>query len=138
MKKNNLITNKGVTFMELIVAVSVLSIALLALYAVMTYGIRINRQSKSLAVSYEIANKEIETVRNTPFANLTNQTAGSFYSDSATDLARLSGGYGTLTIRDYGGSDKIKEIIVNVIWTDTDQTKTTTVTTLAAEGGLNQ
>jgi prepilin-type N-terminal cleavage/methylation domain-containing protein len=129
--------NRGVTFIELIIAVSVLSIGILGLYLVIIFGIGVNREAKYLALSYEIANREIETVRNTSFTDLVNQTDGNFYSGNA-DISKLPSGSGTLTIENYEGNDKIKEIIVKVTWQEQNTTKTTTVTTLATEGGINQ
>ena len=137
LKNNKKINQSGVTFIELIIAVSVLSIGILGLYLVIIFGIGVNRQAKNLALSYEIANKEIETIRNTAYSDLTNQTDGNFYSDS-TDLSKLPSGSGKLTIENYEGSDKVKKIIVTVTWQEQNVTKTTTLTTLAAEGGINQ
>jgi len=130
--------NRGVSLVELIVAIGVISIAILSLYYAILYGIKVNNQAKHLTLSYEIASKEMETVRSTPFANLANQTNGNFYSDSSADLAKLSGGQGKLTIRDYNGSSSIKEIIVTVNWNENGNAKTTILNTLATSGGINQ
>ena len=130
-------SNKGLTLVELIIAVAVLSVGLLSLYLVVIYGIKINRQAKILSLSYEIANKEMETIRNTPFANLINQTNGNFLSDSASDIAKLNAGNGLLTIRNYDGTSTIKEIIIKVNWTDNGESKTTTLTTLSTSGGIS-
>lgn len=136
MKKSN--QNKGTTFVELIIAVGVIGVALLSLILVIIYGIKVNRQAKLLTLSYEIAGKEMETLRNTPFTNLINQTNGPFYSDANTDLAKLPNGSGNLTIRNYEGSTQIKEIIINISWDNLGQNKTTTFTTLITSGGINQ
>lgn len=137
MKNNKKINQSGVTFIELIIAVSVLSIGILGLYLVIIFGIGVNRQAKNLALSYEIANKEIETIRNTSYSDLVNQTDGNFYSDES-DLSQLPSGDGKLTIENYEGSDKVKKIIVTVTWQEQNATKNTTLTTLATEGGINQ
>jgi|GEM_PF-1218988 len=138
MKKYLLKSNQGTTLLELIIAVSVFSISLLTLYMVIIYGITVNRQAKNLAMSYEVASKEVETIRNTPYAALVDQTDGNFYSDSTADLVKLPDGQGKLTIENYNDNDKIKKITVIVTWTDKGQTKTTTMSTLATEGGINR
>lgn len=135
--KNKKITQSGVTFIELIIAVGVLTVGILTLYLVIIYGVSINRKSKNLALSYEIANREMETVRNTPYANLINQTDGNFYSGN-TDLDKLPSGTGALTIENYQDSDEIKKIIVEVSWQELSIIKTTTIVTLATVGGINQ
>lgn len=138
MKKLTINSEKGLTLVEMLITVAIIGIAIITLYLVFIYGIKINQQAKHLALAYQIANQEMETIRNTLFTDLVNQTEGNFYSDSSVDLAKLDNGQGTLTIRNYQEDEDIKEIIINVTWNERGMIKTVTLTTLATSGGISQ
>lgn len=129
-------SQKGVTLIELLISIAVIGIAIISIYLALIYGIKVSQKAKYLSLSYQIANTEIETIRNTPFSNLINQTNGAMLSNSTANLAKLKNGQGTLTISDYNSDSKIKEITVKITWTENNATKTTQISTLATEGGI--
>lgn len=130
--------SRGFTLIELIISVGVIAIAIVGLYVVFVYGTKMNIQAKNLALGYQIANKELEEVRNTPYSELTDQNQGSFISDSSEELSHLHNAEGYLTITNYQNDPRIKEIIVEVRWNEDRKTKSVVLTTLATQGGINQ
>lgn len=94
--------------------------------------------SKTLGVSLntraaKIASREIETLRNTPFASLPG-------SGAITDpeLAKLPSGTATRTVVDYGSppDPDIKLVTVTINWTESGGTKNVVFDTLIYKYGL--
>jgi prepilin-type N-terminal cleavage/methylation domain-containing protein len=130
--------SRGVTLIEVLISIAVIGIAFASIYLSFVYGIKTNIKAKNLTLSNQIVNKEMESVHQIPFSDLVNQTDGAFYLDLSTDLSKLNDGHGYLTIRNFGSDTKVKEIIVEVTWTEDAITKTTTAATLVTDGGINQ
>lgn len=129
--------SKGLSLIELLISVTLISVSILAIYLALIYAVEVNKKAKNLALAYQISNQEMETIRNTPFESLTNVTDGDFLSDSATQLAQLNSGDGDLTIQDYEGDENTKKVIVEVNWSDNDGTQNVTFTTLVSKYGIN-
>ena len=127
---------KGLTLVEILVAVSITAIVLLGLYGVLTYGMTINLKTKNKAVAYHIASQEMEILRDISFPTLTNQTNGPFLG-TVEDLDKLPSSEGKLTITDYQGNTNIKEVTIRVLWKERGSQKEVKLVTLIGKGGLN-
>ncbi|PIP21382.1 MAG: hypothetical protein COX39_03425 [Candidatus Nealsonbacteria bacterium CG23_combo_of_CG06-09_8_20_14_all_40_13] len=129
--------NRGYSLVELIVVIAIAGSVLVTIYLSLLYALKINLRARHSTFAYQSAEQEMEIIRNTPFANLTNQTSGSFLGTVST-LQQLPSGTGTLTIQDYQSNNKIKEIVVIISWQEKTQSKQVTQSTLRAEGGIGQ
>jgi prepilin-type N-terminal cleavage/methylation domain-containing protein len=127
---------KGLTLIEILVAVSITAIIVLSLYGALVYGMAINLKTKHKAIAYHAASQEMEILRNTPFSTLTNQTDGPFIGE-VDDLDKLPSSLGKLTIENYGGSSDIKKVTIKVIWQEKGGQKEVQLVTLISKGGLN-
>lgn len=58
---------KGLTLIELLVALVLLAIAIMGLVSVFSFGFNVTRHSQDVGVTYSIARQEIERVRNIGF-----------------------------------------------------------------------
>ena len=127
---------RGLTLIEILVAVSITAVTLLALYGVLTYGMRISLRTKHKTIAYHAASQEMEILRATPFSSLTNQTDGPFIG-TVFDLNKLPSSQGKLTIENYEGSTEIKKVTIRVLWQEGGSQKEATLVTLISKGGLN-
>src|SRR3990167_8497230 len=127
----------GLSLIELLISITLIGVSILAIYGAIIYGINVNRKAKNLSLAYQIANQEMETIRNSAFSDLTNRTAADFISDSAAELTKLNSGDGDLTIQNYAADENIKEVTVEVSWSEQDGVKNVTFSTLVSLYGIN-
>lgn len=85
------------------------------------------------ALAAKIASRQIETLRNTPFSSLPANGTQSF---SDPDLSKLPAGTAAITMADFQGSSKIKQVAIEVNWQERDQPKQIQMMTLIYELGL--
>ena len=130
-------TKKGTTIVEVLVAIAVLTIGLLALYEAIISGMRFNLKAKHRSIAYNVSSQEREILRGTSFASLNNQTEGAFLG-TVSGLDKLPQGVDKLTIENYEGSSDIKKITIKVQWQESKQSKEVKITTLIYKEGLNQ
>lgn len=128
---------KGMTLIEVLVAVSITIVTLLSLYGTLTYGMAINTHTKNKTVAYNVASQEMEILRTTAFSSLSNQSAGPFIG-TVQDLDKLPSSSGKLTIEDYQSDSKIKKITIQVLWRESGSQKNIKLVTLISKEGLNQ
>lgn len=129
MSEGPLKNKNGVTMMEIIILVSVISLFIVALIPLVTENMVANSKAKIRLNAYEAAHKKVEELRNTSFSSL---VSGTFSTPT------VQGGSGTVTIYqdiDGDGSNEanIIKAKVDVSYTDKDQAKTVTLTTLIAK-----
>lgn len=129
MKTALLKNQKGVTLMEVIILVIVLSLFIVTLLPMITENMVQNAQSKTRLQAYEAAHKKIEDLRNTSFGSL---TSGTFQTSS------VPRGSGVVTITNDINDDGTPEtgIVkakVDVNFTEKNKTETVTLTTLIAK-----
>ncbi len=120
----------GVSLIEVIIAMFMISV-LLVLYIAALNTVALTRKLRYENVAYHVANKQMETLRNTPYASLPG--SGTF-SDSLLD--QIPSGSASYTIADYAGYGGIKEFVVTVSWND-GISKQVVLRTLAGTGGIN-
>jgi len=127
---NNQNFKSGFTLIEVIIAMFMLT-ALIVFYASALNLVALSRRVRVEDLAYHVANKEMETLRDTALASL---PASGTISDPM--LGQLPSGMGTFTVTNYPGYSGMKEIVVTVTWTDSS-TKTVELRTLAGTGGIN-
>jgi type II secretory pathway pseudopilin PulG len=119
---------------ELVAALSVLSIGLLGVVQSYHYGIDKIRTLREASVAGRAVQDQIEALRTMPFAKLTDRDKAALV-DPAPDLSQLVNATPTLTIRPYSGSAlRLKEVEVSIRWTgDNGRTMKRSATTLIAD-----
>jgi len=122
----------GMTLIEVIVAMFLIFV-LFIVYLAALNTVALVKKNTYADTAYHIANKQIEILRDTPYASLTN-TAGTSISD--TDLATIPSGAGSYMISNYASMSGVKEIVVTVSWND-GNAKSVELRTLAGSGGIN-
>jgi len=128
---------KGTTLVELLMALAVISIGLLALYSAIIFGMTIHLKIKHRNLAYNMGGKEMEIIRNTAFTSLSLQNEGPFIG-SFPEMSQLPHGEGLLTISPYQGNGDIKQIEIKVRWQEFGEQKDIKLSTLVYKEGLNQ
>jgi len=130
----------GFSLIELVAALSVLSVGLLGVVQSYHYGIDKIRTLREASTSTRAVQDQIEALRSMPFAALTDRDKAPLV-DPAPDLSQLVNATPTLTIRPYSGSGRastpalrLKEVEVSIRWTgDNGRTMKRSATTLIAD-----
>lgn len=129
---------KGTSLVELIMVFAVVGFLILLL-GNLPSSIGLIGKSRYQGIAREIVSKQIEDKRVILYANLANGT------ENITDsrLSILPSGQGTILTSDCSPSvctqgENAKELTVSLSWKDGPDTKTITLKTIIAEGGLNQ
>jgi Tfp pilus assembly protein PilV len=127
MKQNR---QQGTSLVEVILCMFMLTV-LLVLYASALNTVALTRKLRYENLAYHIANKQMETLRNTGYDSL--PASGNIVD---AQLAQIPAGAGTFTTAAYPGYGGVKQIIVTVTWTD-PSAKQVELRTLAGTGGIN-
>ena len=124
----------GFSLIELVSALSVLSIGLLGVVQSYHYGIDKIRTMREASIAGRAVQDQIEALRAIPFAELTDRDKAALVSP-APDLSQLVNATPTLTIRPYSDSAlRLKEVEVSIRWTgDNGRTMKQSATTLIAD-----
>src|SRR5690242_15187277 len=96
----------GMSLMEVIVTMFMLSV-MLAFYIAALNTLAITKKTTYEDLAYHAANKQMETLRNTPFASL--PSSGPF---TDPQLSQIPSGSGSFEINSYTGYSGMKEIWV--------------------------
>ncbi len=135
------LNTRGVSLVESILVVVMLGIIIL-LMANLPNAMGLINKSKHLSLAREIASKQIEEKRETPYANLVSDPDNpSAILDSRFSL--LPNGSGSVKIEDCSSQictnlEPVKQITVTVSWKEMSKDQIVTLKTFIAEGGLNQ
>jgi len=123
----------GVTMIELLIAIALLSIGLLALFTLQSTAIQGNRDSKEATTAVFLAEKKIEELKNIPFINLTLGTTTDS-SNPMTGSGTPGGIYNrSWSVQSYSGSANMKQITVTVSWTQSGQNHSMVLDTLVSK-----
>ncbi|MEW6674880.1 MAG: prepilin-type N-terminal cleavage/methylation domain-containing protein [Nitrospirota bacterium] len=120
----------GFTLVEVLIALAILSIGLLALAGLQVVVIKGNTGSKNLSSAVILAEAKIEELKKSGFVNLVN---GNFQdANNPVNETGQAGGIFTRSwaIADYLGSADMKQITVTLTWTDSVGDHTISVTTV--------
>ncbi|OGL38811.1 MAG: hypothetical protein A2042_01050 [Candidatus Schekmanbacteria bacterium GWA2_38_11] len=99
---------EGFTLVEIMVAMIVLSIGLLSFFALNMAIIKSNVFSKAITYATNLAQEKIEQLKNTPYANITNQTETGIGLNNAFTR--------TTTVQEGVPQANMKTITVTVTW----------------------
>lgn len=122
----------GYTLLELVAALFVLTVGMMGTVTTYHFGLEKIRAMRESAIAVRAAQNEVETLRATPFRDLTDRENAPFISASP-DLDQLVHGTPAVTIRSQSGLP-LKEVAVSVRWSgDNGRTITKRVTTLIAD-----
>ncbi|OGE74333.1 MAG: hypothetical protein A3I07_02685 [Candidatus Doudnabacteria bacterium RIFCSPLOWO2_02_FULL_42_9] len=127
---NHITRQKGTSLVEVILVMFVLFV-LVIFYASALNTVALTRKLRYENLAYHVANKQMETLRNTTFDTL---PAGGVVVDPM--LAQIPSGSGDFTVVDYPGFAGIKEITITVNWND-GVNKQIILRTLAGLEGIN-
>ena len=120
----------GISLVEVIVSMFMLAV-LLVFYVSALNIVALTRKLRYENLAYHVANKQMETLRNTAYDSLP-------ASGSITDalLSQIPSGAGSFTTAAYPGYGGVKQIIVTVTWSD-GISKEVELRTLSGTGGIN-
>ena len=99
---------EGFTLVEIMVAIIVLAIGLLSFFALNMAIIKSNVFSKAITYATNLAQEKIEQLKNTPYANITNQTETGIGLNNAFTR--------TTTVQEGVPQANMKTITVTVTW----------------------
>ncbi|MFH1715408.1 MAG: type II secretion system protein [Elusimicrobiota bacterium] len=120
-----IISNKGFTYIEIIVAMVILSYVILAFTRVFMGGVLTAKNMEFKTVAYNYAIDEVEHVRNLAYNDVTNFTEQRVLSTGKKfTITRI------ITVIE---ADILKQVDVVVSWKEGGDTKTTSMTTLVAQ-----
>ena len=94
------------------------------------------RSTNLTGIATKIASCEIEGFRNTEFAFLPANGTATVSVACSNDLSKLPSGTATRTIATYGGDTEIKQITVNVNWTESAVAQNIQLITLKTRYGI--
>lgn len=121
---------KGFSLVEFMIAIAILSIGLLSLVGLQSTAIRGNLTSKNMTSAILLAEKKMEEFKNTSFTSLNNGT----FNDPSNPLTSTGGTGGIFnrswTISTYSGSTYMKQITINITWTEGGLSKATSLDTI--------
>jgi prepilin-type N-terminal cleavage/methylation domain-containing protein len=132
LKPFSMKNNQGFSLIELLIAIALLSIGLLALFTLQSTAIRGNLDSKELTTAVFLSEKKMEELKNTPFDSLTLGSA----NDANNPINGSGQGGGIFnrswTIQSYSGSSRMKRITVSIAWTLMGNSHSTSMDTVVA------
>ncbi len=119
----------GLSLIELLFAVAIISIGLGSFYAVMHRGLDFTRTTGSKNYALAAAVSELEIVKAMASAELPEHYEGPFLGE--VDLSGLTDAKGTLKIEDYGNAKgRLKTVTATVTWTVAGKDKSTSLSTV--------
>lgn len=117
----------GFTLIEVIAAVAVLAVGLVAAFALFAQGTVVNQDSKETMAAFHAAQRQIEILRGQPFSNITTGT----FTPAAPGLASPTG---SITAQ---GGEPLKTVTVVVEWKERGGVgRRVALATTIAKGGI--
>lgn len=126
-------TESGFTLIEVIVTATFLGIVVVSLAQLFISTEGINRESRNVAIATQLAQKKIETLRNTSFASLTAGTEN-FSSELPPALGAPKSASTVTTDEELG----LKRIEVKIQYYEKTKPQTIELSTLIAERGISK
>lgn len=121
---------RGSSLVEVLVVLFLVSI-LFELLFMEAQALAISHKQRYEDIAYHVANKEMETLRNTSVSTL--PSSGTIPD---AQLSQIPSGSGNFTVADYTGYSGLKQITITVTWND-GANKSVSLQTLVGTGGLN-
>jgi len=124
---------RGFTLIEVLMAIIILATVLMTLITVFLYGFDVLSRTKQVALATQIAQEEIEAIRNMPFSDIL--TLGTTFTNE--ELTRLHHGQGSLALEDSEG-ENIKKLTVSITWDHHGKQMRKDIVTLITKQGINK
>lgn len=124
---------KGFSLIEVLITILLLAFVLMTLISVFIYGFNLLSKTKQTTLATQIAQEEVELIRNMPFDDILTLSP-SFSHDS---LSLLEGSEGSLAIEE-GPGDDIKKLTVRVRWVYRGNNMIKDVVTYITREGINK
>ncbi len=123
-----MVTNgqKGVTLLEVVIALAVIAISLLSIVSVITHTSNLKDSTRELTISKEAAQARFEEMRDADFA-----TVAATYNGRVTAVPGLANGNETITV-DATNPDLL-DVKIEIQWDSVGGTTTYTTRTLITE-----
>jgi type IV pilus assembly protein PilV len=127
MRSKSLISiEEGFTLVEIMIALIVLSVGLVALAGLQVSAIRGNAFSKRMTTAVSIANARIEQIKNTPYANI--------QSESSTKVIQSNMNFARqVTVINDSPLPNTKTVNVTVTWSEGSKSHSTPITTIVSQ-----
>ncbi len=124
---------EGLTYIEVLVTMVILSVALIALLSCFLHGFNVLSRMRRTAIATQSIQKELELIRNMSFNDILTLDS-SFTNES---LSLLESSSGAVNIEDSLGDD-IKKLTVSVLWTYRGKQMRKDVVTYITRKGINR
>jgi len=125
---------RGFTLVEVLTALAILSVGLLALAGLQVTTVRSNLLSKDLTTAVFLAEQKMEEFKNTTFSSLPIVTNQADPNNPLTGSGQPGGTYSRFyTIRNYSGSPAMKQVTVSVSWKESGRSHSATLDTVIAK-----
>ena len=116
---------KGFTLVEVLIAVSIFSVGLLAVAMMLDTAIQYNSSARFIAEATEIAHSQMEQLMNSPYDDASLDEAFSPYGP--TPIANYNVSW---TVRENVPMPAMKTISLSVAWTNRGESKSLTINSL--------
>jgi len=139
----------GFTLVEVLVVIFFLAVLSLVLISVFVYGFQISTRSEQNSLAVQIAQEELEFIRNMPFINVAayvSSTSDFIQANSGTgerysgyDFTNMDNVSGTLTMEDeLGDIGNIIKLTATIFWDYKGVQMRKDVVTYVMRGGINR
>ena len=126
-------SQEGFSLIEVLIGIFILGIVSMTLISVFMYGFNVVFRTKQITLATQIAQEEVELIRNMEFDDIVSM--GTTFSHES--LAELVNGQGSLAVQD-GPGDDIKKLTVSVIWDYKGTNMRKDVVTFITREGVNK
>jgi len=109
----------------------IFSLAILTTFGAFNFSLRVANNAKNLTVAANLAQGEVEKIRELSFQGLSINT-----NPSPQPTDKLPGGFVKVYVDYFMGDTKIKIVTVKVYWNDRPESNALTAVTLVSEGGV--
>lgn len=135
MLKDRLHSDSGFTILELIITITFIGVAFLAIMNAFMDISALNRQSKNLVTASHIAQQKIENYRQTAYADIpTGTPAETFTSELPASLADPKAGTISIVETEPG----LKRIDIYINYKEGSVNRRVEISTLVSEQGINR
>ncbi|NIN92802.1 hypothetical protein GTO36_07445 [bacterium] len=126
-------TEKGLTYIEVLVTMVVLAVVLIALLSCFLHGFNVLSRMRQMAIATQSIQEELERIRNMSYNDVL--SLGSSFTNESLSL--LENGSGVLSLEDSLGDD-IKKLTVSVLWSYRETEMRKDVVTFITKKGINR
>ena len=126
----------GFTLMEAMISSIILALAVTTALTILSHATKYVNDMRLRARSAQIVQQKVEDLRLLSWSNLT--SSPSTFTDASDTNKLYAGKLVMSTYQSYGTTQTIKQVTVQVTWTNTHRmVMTNSLTTLISNGGLN-